>query len=105
MLLCIVNRYVLTLACQLVVEFNTTIRRSVSENLYVLEVKSLLVVVDVLKQLYELLYRVVLQLALTQVSLVDEELDLRLLPLCANALECIGSDASAASCESILVKF
>ena len=37
--------------------------------------------------------------------MVDEELDLRFLLLCAYSLECVGSDASAASGESFRIKF
>ena len=108
LLQCVLNvllRLVLAVACELVVELNAAVRRSVSLNLDVLYVVAFLVGVDLLEHLYELLNRVVLELALADVSLVDEELDVSLLLLSVYALESVGSDASGLRCNGILVEF
>ena len=97
-------RNVLTLVSQLVVELETSIRRSVCQNLNVFDVQALFVAVDLLEHLNELLNGVVLHLALAQVSLVDEELDLSLLLLSLHSLERVWCDACSVSGESLLVE-
>ncbi len=60
--------------------------------------------VDFLQQFHELLDGVGLQLALAQVGLVDEELDLCLLLLCGDALEGVGGEACTAVEHGLLVE-
>ena len=64
-----------------------------------------MVVVDLLQHLHELLHRVVLQLALAQVSLLDEELDVGLLLLLRDALVGILSDGRLGRGEGTLIEF
>ena len=84
---------VLALSGELVVELQTAIRRSVGRNLYVLEVETFLVGVDLLQHLNELLNRVVLEFALAESGLLDEELDVSLLLVLDDALISILSHA------------
>ena len=84
---------ILALVSQLVVEVVSTLGRSEAQYVDVLDGQCLALAVDALEHLHELGDGVVLQLALTQVSLVDKELDLCLLLVGVDALEGVGSDA------------
>ncbi len=76
----------LTLVGQLLVERHTTIRRCVCRNLYVVDVEGLLLLGDALEEAGELLDGIVLQLALAEVGLLDEELDGSIILLGVDAL-------------------
>ena len=97
--------HLLTVLRQLVVESEAAIRRSVCSNLYILHVQALAILVDLLEHLDELLDRVVLQLALAEVGLVDEELDVGLNLLILDALETVGRDAGTGIVHGLLVEF
>ena len=94
----------MALVGQLVVELETTLGRSVSLDFHVLEVQAFTVLVDFLEQLDKLAYRVVLELALAQIGLVDEELDVGFLLLGLNALERVESQTATAIGEGLTIE-
>ena len=99
-------RYLLTLVGQLVVDVEATVRRCEGLNLNILDGELLTTVgTDFLEQAYELLHGVVLQLALTQVGLLDEELDVGLLLLLRDALVGIRSNGCLSRCDGALIEF
>ena len=95
---------VLAFVGQLVVEGIAAIRRSISLHLHVLQVQALAVGIDSLQHGEELLDGVVLQLALAEIGLVDEELDIGFILLCFDALERVRCNASASVHQRLLVE-
>ena len=87
----IVCRGVLTLLSQFLVEVIATFRRSVSADFNVLQTQRLLVVVDLLEDGDEVLHAGAVDLAGTDIGLIDEVLDLCLLFLANNTLVSVSS--------------
>src|SRR3712207_2425156 len=87
---------VLTLAGQLVIEAEATFGRRIGCHLDILDGQSLSVGIDTLEHSDKFLHAVVLQLALAQVGLIDEELHIGFLLLGVDTLERVGSDARSA---------
>ena len=90
----------LALVGKLVVQLHTSVRRCISRYLYVVQVEAFLVCVDFLEQLHEFCNGVVLQLALAQVGLLDEELDVGNLLCFCHAAERVGGNAGLGALHS-----
>ena len=104
-LLHVVLRHILTLAGEAVVVLETTLRRCEGLNLDILDGELLTTVgTDLLEQAYELLHGVVLQLALTEHGLVDEELHAGIVLLRLDALEGVGGNAATGLHHGLLVE-
>ena len=104
-LLHVVFRHILTLAGEAVVVLETTLRRCEGLNLDILDGELLTTVgTDLLEQAYELLHGVVLQLALTEHGLVDEELHAGIVLLRLDALEGVGGYAATGLHHGLLVE-
>ena len=80
-------RVILALVGQSVVVFEATLGRGISLDFHVLQIKTLAILINLAEHAYKLLDRVVLELALTDIGLVDEEFHVGLKLLLLNALE------------------
>ena len=89
LLLDVAFHLLLTLVGQFLVQCESSVRRSIGRNFDVLEIQALAVLADLLQQGNELLYGTILQLALTQLCLLNQELDVGLLLLSNHTLETI----------------
>ena len=87
LLLYVVLRILLTLGSQFLVQSHTTVRRRVCRHLHILQCQILVVGTDALQQVHEFLHRAILQFALTQFSLLNQEADISLLLLGDGTLE------------------
>ena len=105
LLLDIALSILLTLVSQLLVQSKTTIRRSISRNLYAREIQVLTIGADTLQQVNKLLHRVILQLALAQLSLLNKELNVSFLLLLNNTLESICSLTGLCRSQCTMIQF
>ena len=96
---------ILALVGQFVVEGVTTVRRGIGLHLNILQVQALTVGIDFLQHGEELLDRVVFQLTLTEIGLIDEEFDVCFIFLSLHTLEGIGSNTSAGVHQRLLIEF
>ena len=94
----------LTLGSQTVVDGEATIGRGIGRHLDILEVEALAVGIDLLEHLHKLLHGIVGQLALAEVGLLDEELDIGLLLLLVDALVGIGRDGGLSGDQRLLIQ-
>ena len=101
----VVGRHVLTLAGQFLVDVEATVGRGVGRYLHAVQDAALLILGYLVQQAYKLLHRVVLQLALTQRGLTDEELHVGLLLLSDDALEGILGQGRLSRCQRALIQF
>ena len=97
--------HLLALSSQFVIEIYATVGRGEGRNLDIVKGQFLMVIVDLRQQLHEFLHRVVLQFALAEGSLLNEELDIGLLFLLIDALVAIESEGRSCRNQCLLIEF
>ena len=97
---------VLTFASQTVVELETTLGRGVGSHFHVFDGEFFATVgIDFLQEFHKFLHRVVFQFTLAQNSLIHKEFHRCVVLLRTDALERVGSNATAAVHHRLLVEF